>query len=119
MMGKSIQVLALVAVLIVPSAIVFAVGPTTNETPEHAARIAWWREAKFGMFIHWGLYSVPAGEWKGKPVAGIGEWIMNRAKIPVKEYEQLATQFDPEKFDADAWAQLAQDAGMKYMVITS
>ncbi len=108
---------ALAALL--PSLTAFAAGPTTNETPEHAARIAWWREAKFGMFIHWGLYAVPAGEWKGKPVAGIGEWIMNRAKIPVKEYEQLAPQFNPEKFDAEAWAQLAQDAGMKYMVITS
>jgi alpha-L-fucosidase len=83
------------------------------------ARMQWFREAKFGLFIHWGLYAVPAGEWKGQPVAGLGEWIMNRAKIPVKEYEQLAGQFNPVKFDAEAWAQLAQDAGMKYMVITS
>ncbi len=92
-------------------------------TPESKAgrdaRIGWWREARFGMFIHWGLYAVPAGEWKGQPVAGIGEWIMNKAKIPVKEYEQLAQQFNPVKFDAEAWAQLAQDAGMKYLTITS
>jgi len=60
------------------------------ETPEHTARMAWFREAKFGLFIHWGLHAIPAGEWKGQPVAGIGEWIMNRAKIPVKEYELLA-----------------------------
>src|SRR6266536_1648040 len=55
-------------------------------------RLRWWREARFGMFIHWGLYAVPAGEWKGKPIPGIGEWIMNRAKIPVAEYEPLARQ---------------------------
>ena len=79
----------------------------------------WFREAKFGLFIHWGLYAIPAGEWNGKPVAGIGEWIMNRAKIPVTEYEQLASQFNPVKFDAEAWVQMAQDAGMKYIVITS
>jgi alpha-L-fucosidase len=115
---ETMKVLFAVLALL-PGLTAFAAGPTTNETPEHAARIAWWREAKFGMFIHWGLYAVPAGEWKGKPIAGIGEWIMNRAKIPVKEYEQLASQFNPVKFDADAWAQLAQDAGMKYMVITS
>src|SRR6516164_1237222 len=82
-------------------------------------KMQWFREAKFGLFIHWGLYAVPAGEWKGQFVPGIGEWIMNRAKVPVPEYEQLAKQFNPVKFDAEAWAQLAQDAGMKYLVITS
>ena len=82
-------------------------------------KMQWFREAKFGLFIHWGLYCIPAGEWKGQPIAGIGEWIMNRAKIPVKEYEQLATQFNPVKFNAEEWAQMAQDAGMKYIVITS
>jgi alpha-L-fucosidase len=82
-------------------------------------KMKWFREAKFGLFIHWGLYCIPAGEWKGKPIAGIGEWIMNRAKIPVKEYELLAPQFNPVRFNADAWAQMAEDAGMKYMVITS
>lgn len=76
-------------------------------------------DIKFGMFIHWGLYAVPAGEWKGKYVRGIGEWIMFREQIPVAEYEQLARQFNPVKFNGDEWAQLAQDAGMKYMVITS
>ena len=68
-------------------------------------KMKWFREAKFGLFIHWGLYAIPAGEWKGQPIAGIGEWIMNRAKIPVKEYEQLATQFNPVKFNAEAWVQ--------------
>jgi alpha-L-fucosidase len=82
-------------------------------------RMKWFREAKFGLFIHWGLYAIPAGEWKGQPVEGIGEWIMNRAKIPVKEYEQLAAQFNPVKFNAEEWVKVAEDAGMKYLVITS
>src|SRR4051794_36649035 len=82
-------------------------------------KMQWFREAKFGLFIHWGLYAIPAGEWKGQPIAGIGEWIMNRAQIPVKEYEQLATQFNPVKFNAEQWVQMAEDAGMKYIVITS
>lgn len=82
-------------------------------------RMAWWREARFGMFIHWGIYSVPAGVWDGKEVPGIGEWIMHHAKIPVAEYAKLATQFNPAKFDAEAWVKLAKEAGMKYIVITS
>ena len=84
-----------------------------------AARLAWFRDAKYGLFIHWGLYAIPAGEWNGKAIPGLGEWIMNRAKISVAEYETLAAKFNPVKFDADAWVQLAQDAGMKYIVITS
>ena len=82
-------------------------------------RLKWFREARFGMMIHWGLYSVPAGEWKGKLIPGLGEWIMNRGKIPVGEYEQLSKQFDPEKFNAAEIVRLAKDAGMKYIVITS
>ena len=84
-----------------------------------AAALDRFDDMKFGMFIHWGLYAIPAGEWKGKYVRGIGEWIMFREQIPVKEYEQLAAQFNPVKFSGDEWAQLAKDAGMKYMVITS
>ncbi|MFW6162062.1 MAG: alpha-L-fucosidase [Planctomycetota bacterium] len=82
-------------------------------------RLAWWREARFGMFIHWGLYAVPAGVWKGKRVPGIGEWIMFREQIPVAEYEKLAERFNPVKFDAEAWVRLAKEAGMRYIVITS
>src|SRR5947207_41234 len=66
-------------------------------------KMQWFREAKFGLFIHWGLYAVPAGEWKGQFVPGIGEWIMNRAKVPVSDYERLATQFNPVKFNAEEW----------------
>src|SRR5262245_15056821 len=94
-------------------------GQTKAPDPKHEERIAWFREAKFGLFIHWGLYAIPAGEWKGKPVPGIGEWIMNRAQIPVKEYERLAGRFNPVKFNAEEWVKLAEDAGMKYIVITS
>jgi alpha-L-fucosidase len=100
-----------------------AQGPTrdyTRETPaEKDARMAWWRDARFGMFIHWGPYSVPAGMWQGERVAGIGEWIMAHARIPVAEYEPLARRFNPTQFDADAWVRIAKDAGMKYIIITS
>jgi alpha-L-fucosidase len=82
-------------------------------------RMDWWRGAKFGMFIHWGVYSVPAGEYRGRVVDGASEWIMNTGPIPVSEYEGYAARFNPVKFDADAWAKLAADAGMKYLVITS
>ncbi len=82
-------------------------------------RMEWWREARFGMFIHWGVYSVPGGVYKGKQVNRIGEWIMNRGKIPVAEYRQFAKEFNPVNYDADAWAKMAKDAGMKYIVITA
>jgi alpha-L-fucosidase len=94
--------------------------PYADETDEQRdARMAWFREAKFGLFIHWGVYAVPAGTYKGKQIAGIGEWIMNRGKIPMAEYRAYAKQFNPVKYDPDAWVQLAKDAGMKYIVITS
>ncbi|HET8546641.1 MAG TPA: alpha-L-fucosidase [Bryobacteraceae bacterium] len=93
--------------------------PAADTSAATANALRRFDDVKFGMFIHWGLYAIPAGEWKGRYVRGIGEWIMFREKIPVAEYEQLARQFNPVKFDADAWAQLAQDAGMRYMVITS
>lgn len=90
------------------------------ESPEtREQRLAWFKQAKYGLFIHWGLYAIPAGEWNGRPVPGLGEWIMNRARIPVAEYEKLAQQWNPTQFDAERWVQLARDAGMKYIVITS
>ena len=94
-------------------------GFKADSLPEPDSRAAWFREAKFGMFIHWGLYAQAGGVWKGQKYFGIGEWLMNRAKIPTKEYETLAAQFDPVKFDAKAWVALAKAAGMKYIVITS
>jgi len=86
---------------------------------QHDERMAWWRDAKFGMFIHWGVYSVPAGVWKGKEIDGIGEWIMAHADIPVEEYEKIPPLFNPIKFNASEWVRIAKDAGMKYLVITS
>jgi alpha-L-fucosidase len=94
-------------------------GKTLSQPQSQDEKMQWFREAKFGLFIHWGLYAVPAGTWKDQQVPGIGEWIMNRAKIPVKEYEQLAGQFNPTRFNAEEWVQMAEDAGMKYIVITS
>jgi alpha-L-fucosidase len=89
--------------------------PDAREDP----RLDWWREARFGLFIHWGLYAIPAGRWGGQPIPGIGEWIMYRARIPVREYELLAQRFNPTAFDADAWVALAKRAGQKYLVITA
>jgi alpha-L-fucosidase len=82
-------------------------------------RAAWFRESKYAMFIHWGLYSEAAGNWRGKRWHGISEWLMKRARIPVKEYEALAARFNPTGFDAEAWAKLAKAAGMRYLVLTS
>ncbi len=95
-----------------------AASPNEDEA-RRARRLEWWREARFGMFIHWGLYAQPAGEWKGRPVVGLGEWIMFRAQIPVAEYERLAGSFDPVKFNAGEWVEVARRAGAKYIVITA
>lgn len=83
------------------------------------ARMKWWREARFGMFIHWGDYAQWAGMYHGHEVAHGGEWIMNRAKIPVAEYQARAKEFNPVKFNADEWVKAAKDAGMRYIVITA
>jgi len=79
----------------------------------------WFKDAKFGMFIHWGLFAQAGGVWQGKDYYGISEWMMNRGKIPAADYAELAKKFNPTKFNAKEWAQLAKDAGMKYMVITA
>ena len=81
----------------------------------------WFTDGKFGMFIHWGPYSVLGGEWNGKKIeqGDIAEWIMKRFEIPVEEYRKVAATFNPVDFDAAYWVKLAKDAGMKYMIITS
>lgn len=80
-------------------------------------RMDWFRQAKFGMFIHWGLYAVPAGEWNGR--TNLGEWFQLEANMSTDEYAKFIPQFNPEKFDAKAWVKVAKDAGMKYIVFTA
>ncbi len=84
---------------------------------EREARMKWWSDARFGLFIHWGLYSIPAGEWKG--TTNHAEWIRTTAQIPLQEYDRFVGQFDPTKFNAEEWVRMAKGAGMKYIVITS
>jgi alpha-L-fucosidase len=106
-------VTALVVMLCIPGALL----AQTESKQQHDARMQWWRDARFGLFIHWGLYSVPAGEWKGQ--TNHAEWIRTTAQIPIKEYEKFVPQFNPVKFNADEWVRMAKAAGMKYIVITS
>ncbi|HWQ52160.1 MAG TPA: alpha-L-fucosidase [Bryobacteraceae bacterium] len=105
-----------IAVLLLAAAAQNAFGQARTTDDQ---RFKWWRDARFGMMIHWGLYSVPGGEWKGQTMEYIGEWLMSRFRIPVREYEQLARQFNPVKFDAEAWARTAERAGMRYIVFVS
>jgi alpha-L-fucosidase len=93
--------------------------PLFSQNVSNDARMSWWRDARFGMFVHWGVYAVPAGTHKGQKINRIGEWIMNRGKIPVAEYKLYAKEFNPTAYDPDAWVKMAKDAGMKYIVITA
>jgi alpha-L-fucosidase len=90
--------------------------PSGQRSPQDP-RLDWWREARFGMFIHWGLYALPAGEWNGR--TDYGEWIRNNAKIPIEVYDQFQARFNPTRFDPDAWVRMAKAAGMQYIVITT
>lgn len=100
------------------SSIMMAQNVETNQVSnQNDSKMAWWREAKFGMFIHWGLYAVPAGKWGEKTT--YGEWIMHNVKIPRAEYAQLADKFNPVKFNAEEWVKIAKAAGQKYIVITT
>ena len=104
----------------VESAAESATGTTNymDETPaQRDARLKWWSDARFGMFIHWGLYSVPAGEWNGQ--TNYAEWFLEETHMPVSQYEKFADQFNPTNFDARAWVKAAKYAGVKYIVITS
>jgi len=82
-------------------------------------KMDWWRKARFGMFIHWGVYSVPAGVYHGHPNDGLGEWLMQDAHIPRAEYAGFAKTFNPTAYDPEKWVRLAKEAGMKYIVITA
>ncbi|WP_315814687.1 alpha-L-fucosidase [Paraflavitalea speifideaquila] len=91
----------------------------TASMKTHEQRIQWWRTARFGMFVHWGVYSLPGGEWKGKKVGGYAEHLMRKEKINRNEYLELAHQFNPVNFNAEQWVLQAKQAGMKYFIITA
>jgi len=122
-MNKSFRRFFIFAFVLVSTVSFFQSNVVANKRVETKAernnRMKWWREARFGMFIHWGLYAVPAGEYKGQRSTRIGEWIMEWANIPRTEYEKFAPQFNPIKYDAAEWVRIAKNAGMKYIVITS
>lgn len=101
--------LLLLGVLLVVVNFALAQGAVVTTDTNAAARMHWWREARFGMFIHFGLYAIP----------GRGEWVQWNEQIPVNEYAKLANQFNPTNFSPDAWAETANAAGMKYMVLTA
>jgi alpha-L-fucosidase len=103
------------------SALFFLQTAVAQESKESRdKRMQWWREARFGMFIHWGPYAVFGGVYHGhQQKRGGAEWIMNRCKIPVAEYQQVASTFNPVKYDPQSWVKLAKEAGMKYIVITA
>lgn len=94
-------------------------GAFAHQSKADAIKMNWWKEARFGMFIHWGLYSIPAGEWKGQKTPHYAEWLLNDLKAPVAEYKALAAKFNPTKFNAEEFVLLAREAGMKYIVLTA
>ncbi len=118
---------AFVSALILTCSLIAALGLSLSATAESLplqetpvqrdARMQWFRDARFGMFIHWGLYSIPAGEWQDK--TGYGEWFLEETHTPVSQYEKYAEQFNPTKFNATNWVRAAKAAGVKYIVITS
>ena len=112
---------SLFALLAIPLAAQDVATPVVEEETESArdARLAWWREARFGMFVHWGVYSVTGGLYEGKELPNSAEWMMNRGKIPIAEYRKYAERFNPTEFDAKKFVGLAKRAGMKYLVITA
>ena len=96
------------------------VAPHADETTaQRDARLAWWRKGKFGMFVHWGIYSTTGGLYNGQKLPNSAEWMMCRGKIPIAEYEKYADQFNPTEFNADEFVGLAKEAGMTYLVITA
>src|SRR5579862_9092590 len=110
--GPPVPLLLITTVLLMSS---LARGDDAFTSP----RTAWYRQATFGIFIHWGLYSVAGGEWNGRPGGKLGEWILSDARIPNSEYETLSRHFHPAHFNAKEWTTIAKDAGMTYLVVTS
>jgi alpha-L-fucosidase len=103
-----------------PEGAPFTPDPYANETKaERDARMAWFREARFGMFIHWGVYAVAGEQRNGGKNANLAAWWMHGYSMPVEKYKKFADEFNPTEYDPTFWAQLAKRAGMRYMVITS
>ena len=116
----TLTTLALASLIQFAAAAADSANPYANETTvQRDARMEWWQNARFGMFIHWGVYAVPAGTYDGKRIPDIGEWIMCQGKIPMVEYQKFAKDFNPTNYNADTWVRLAKKAGMKYIVITA
>ncbi len=111
---KTKKILLSCFLLLACSAWSFAQREHTNASD----KMAWWCSSKFGLFIHWGLYSQTAGDWNGRPTRG-GEHFMLYERIPLRQYAQIAEDFNPIGFDANAWVKAAKGAGMKYIVITA
>jgi alpha-L-fucosidase len=109
----------LAGLLLLPAAAGRLEAQAGADRPE--TRMSWWRQARFGLMMHWGLYSLPGNEWHGmeKAMDLWAEWVMYRAQIPVAEYEPLARRFNPVRYNAAEWTKLAAAAGMRYMVITA
>ena len=114
--NRSLTTRTLIATLLLLGGLCACTAPRSAD-PAEPDRMDWWREARFGLFIHWGLYAIPAGEWEGG--TNHAEWIRTTARIPRETYEDFLAWFDPVKFDANEWARLAKEAGMRYVVITS
>ena len=103
-----------------PSETTAPTGPARESTEARDARMHWWRDARFGIFVHWGLYAIPAGQWDGKTYGGASEWLINTAKIdPMRWERELVPKFNPVKFDPQAWAALFKESGAGYVVLTS
>ena len=121
-MNSAMRLVIIVLIALASCLLALSVRAATNEKEtkdQRDARMKWWREARFGMFIHWGVYSVPAGTYHGQQSTHIGEWIMRDFNIPCEEYASYTKEFNPVKYNADEWVRLAKNAGMKYIVITS
>jgi alpha-L-fucosidase len=113
----TIKKIKLIFVILVISLI--TVRSSDAQSSQTSERTRWFREARVGMIVHWGLYSVPAGVWNGKQIPWYGEWIKDRASISNAGYSNLATEFHPQKFNPDEWIRTAADAGMKYFCLVA
>ncbi|BDD02043.1 alpha-L-fucosidase [Persicobacter psychrovividus] len=118
-MKKTIYKLACMLSLAISMACNTAATKTEEVKLTDDQRMEWWREARFGMFIHWGAYSMLGGEYNDSTCWGGAEWVMDKLDMTIEEYEKYPQQFNPVDFDAKKWVSLAKDAGMKYIVLTS